>query len=204
MKQSRSSKSLRSPRSGRCGAEKPAALVLTPLNLPARLSVREMRASDISQVKKIETISFDEKWPEDSYLQEIRNNKIADYIVMTDGDDVIGYAGMWLIMDEAHITTVAAHPRRRGKKIGTVLVWSLLARAIADNARWATLEVNVNNTPAQKIYESFGFTIIGRRKAYYRNGDNAHVMWAGNIQGLTFMNRMEAVRKSIEEFFKAG
>lgn len=92
---------------------------------------------------------------------------------------VIGYAGFWFILDEAHISTIAVHPAWRGQGVGEQLLAALLERVLDLGAVSATLEVRVSNEPAQALYRHYAFEIVGRRKRYYRdNGEDALLMTA--------------------------
>jgi ribosomal-protein-alanine N-acetyltransferase len=90
---------------------------------------------------------------------------------------LIGFSGMWHIADEAHVSTIAVHPEWRGYKLGELLLWNMVYRAIREDARLVTLEVRVGNRIAQNLYRKYGFEIMGRRKGYYRdNGEDAYMM----------------------------
>ncbi|MBN1310392.1 MAG: ribosomal protein S18-alanine N-acetyltransferase [Anaerolineae bacterium] len=90
---------------------------------------------------------------------------------------LIGYSGMWHIADEAHISTIAVHPDWRGRKLGELLVWSMIRQAMRQRAGQVTLEVRVSNAPAQNLYRKYGFEVLGTRKGYYRdNSEDAYMM----------------------------
>jgi ribosomal-protein-alanine N-acetyltransferase len=92
---------------------------------------------------------------------------------------IVGFAGMWLAFDEAHITTIGVDPPFRGRGLGEVLFLSMVDEAIARGANWLTLEVRVSNTAAQALYRKYGFTVHGTRKRYYSdNNEDAHIMWS--------------------------
>jgi ribosomal-protein-alanine N-acetyltransferase len=92
---------------------------------------------------------------------------------------VIGYAGFWFVLDEAHISTIAVHPDWRGRHVGERLLVAMLERALDLNAVTATLEVRVTNERAQNLYRKYAFDVVGRRKRYYRdNGEDALLMTA--------------------------
>ncbi len=92
---------------------------------------------------------------------------------------VVGYAGFWYIVDEAHISTIAVHPEWRGRGAGEQVLTGLLERALDLGAVAATLEVRVSNTLAQNLYRKYAFEVVGRRKRYYRdNGEDALLMTA--------------------------
>jgi ribosomal-protein-alanine N-acetyltransferase len=88
-----------------------------------------------------------------------------------------GYSGMWYIAGEAHVSTIAVHPDWRGKKLGELLLWTMVRHAIQMNAEQVTLEVRVSNSLAQNLYRKYGFEIMGTRRGYYRdNGEDAYMM----------------------------
>jgi ribosomal-protein-alanine N-acetyltransferase len=88
-----------------------------------------------------------------------------------------GYSGMWQIVDEAHISTIAVHPEWRGKRLGELLVWCMLRQAMLQAAAQVTLEVRVSNTVAQALYRKYGFEVMAQRKGYYHdNGEDAYMM----------------------------
>jgi ribosomal-protein-alanine N-acetyltransferase len=90
---------------------------------------------------------------------------------------VVGYGGFWYIVDEAHISTIAAHPEWRGRGVGERLLAAMLERALDLGAVLSTLEVRVSNERAQNLYRKHGFEVVGRRKRYYRdNGEDALLM----------------------------
>jgi SSU ribosomal protein S18P alanine acetyltransferase (EC 2.3.1.-) len=89
---------------------------------------------------------------------------------------VVGYGGLWVVADEAHINTLAVHPEWRRRNIGERLLQALLDKASALHASSATLEVRVSNLAAQRLYQKFGFVEVGRRKRYYRDGEDALLM----------------------------
>ncbi|MFA5536750.1 MAG: ribosomal protein S18-alanine N-acetyltransferase, partial [Bacillota bacterium] len=132
----------------------------------------------LTQVLQIEQVSFPTPWSKDTYLNEIKYNQLAHYYVCLLDNEVIGYAGMWLIIDEAHITTIAVNPAFRGKQFGKLLLAELLARAAILGADKATLEVRPSNQAAQNLYKEMGFVVAGSRKQYYTDtGEDAIIMW---------------------------
>ncbi|MHB2017010.1 MAG: ribosomal protein S18-alanine N-acetyltransferase [Candidatus Xenobia bacterium] len=152
--------------------------------------VEGMREEDVLQVQAIEAESFPRSWPAGSFSSELKNNRVARYIVAREGDRVLGYAGMWLILDEAHITTIAVDPAVRGQKVGKRLLWELLRICVEAGTRWAVLEVRETNQVARQMYERFGFKQIGLRKGYYDYEDNALVLWVGQMQSAVFREVM--------------
>ncbi len=142
------------------------------------LSVRPMRLGDIPQVHEIERLSFSSPWPAYAFEQELTGNRLARYVVARAGPDrVVGFAGVWLMVDEAHITTFGVHPEWRRQGIGRRLMLGLLELAHELGARRMTLEVRVSNRAAQSLYRSYRFEVAGQRRRYYTdNGEDAFVM----------------------------
>ena len=142
-----------------------------------------MRGSDIEQVSRVERRSFPTPWSTQAYVTEI-SNPSACYLVATlgDGSPVVGYGGTWVIMDEAHITTLGVDPDYRGHKIGERLLCDLLAAARRLGALRATLEVRETNVAAKRLYLKYGFKWVAQRKAYYTdNQENADIMWIDDM-----------------------
>jgi ribosomal-protein-alanine N-acetyltransferase len=109
---------------------------------------------------------------------------------------IVGYAGLWLMTDEAHITTIAVDPDYQGNGIGELLLLGLIERSVKIGAHWLTLEVRVTNRVAQSLYEKYTFKEMGLRRRYYSdNGEDALVMWTDPIESDTFQ---EAVRENRE------
>jgi [ribosomal protein S18]-alanine N-acetyltransferase len=100
---------------------------------------------------------------------------------------IVGYAGMWIMTDEAHITTIATHPVARGRGSGELLLLAMIDRAMALGARWMTLEVRASNAVAQELYRKYTFKEMGVRRRYYSdNGEDALVMWTDALDSDTF------------------
>ena len=141
------------------------------------LLVRPMRVSDLTAVQRIERASFTTPWPAQAYRQEIETNRVAQYLVAVMGDEIVAYGGIWLMVDEAHITTFAVDPRYRRRRIGERLLLALLDLADDRGAREATLEVRLSNLPARRLYEKYGFRPVGLRPRYYTdNNEDALIM----------------------------
>lgn len=143
----------------------------------APLVIDAMRLSDVGSVLEIERLSFSSPWPAYAFEQELTANRLAHYLVARSEDRVVGFAGVWLMVDEAHITTFGVHPDHRRRGIARGLLLRLAELAIELRAVRMTLEVRVSNVPAQALYGSFGFAVCGRRIAYYSDdGEDALVM----------------------------
>lgn len=139
---------------------------------------RFMREEDIDQVLEIEHRSFTTPWSREAFYNELNMNKFAVYIVLEVDKKVVGYCGVWVVIDEAHITNIAILPEYRGRKFGEALMQNLFDVAKTMGAKSMTLEVRVTNYVAQGLYRKFGFQKGGLRKNYYTdNQEDALVMW---------------------------
>lgn len=143
------------------------------------VKVRLMREEDIERILAVEQASFTTPWTRDAFTNEITKNHFAYYVVAQLNDEIVGYCGVWIIIDEAHITNIAVHPDYRGLKIGQSLMESIIGLAIVQGAVRMTLEVRESNTVAQSLYKKLGFVVTGKRKGYYTdNQEDALIMWA--------------------------
>ncbi len=198
--------------------------------------LRPMRLNDISEVAQIEKRSFSLAWPASAYRRELRDNRLASYIVAQqvpdacdpyaiegqfgqpvslwgkvrsllgasdEGSDeivgdLVGYAGLWLMLDEGHITTIAVRPEHRGRGLGELLLIGLFERALTVGARWVTLEVRVTNSVAQNLYRKYGFRQEGIRKGYYSdNHEDAAIMWSEEIRSPEFQEKLQGLKASL-------
>ncbi len=111
---------------------------------------------------------------------------------------IIGYAGLWLMSDEAHVTTIAVHPDQRGKRVGELLLVHLIDRSLTIGARWVTLEVRVTNRVAQALYRKYTFKEMGVRRRYYSdNGEDALIMWTDALDSERFKEVLESNRANL-------
>lgn len=163
--------------------------------LTARVVVEPMRLEDVAAVHEIERLSFRTPWPAYAFEQELKGNRLAHYLVARAGDRVVGFGGIWLMVDEAHITTFSVHPEWRRQQIGRQLLLSLVELSLTIGARHMTLEVRASNESAQSLYRSFGFEVAGRRQGYYTDdGEDALVMTTPDLDGPGMRDRVEAER----------
>ena len=158
-----------------------------------------MRQEDVPAVMVIERECFAVPWRESAYVTEL-SNRSAYYIAACVGDEIVGYGGMWVIMDECHITTLGVAKAHRGRKIGERVLVALLEEAIRHKARRATLEVRESNVVAQNLYRKYGFQPAAIRRAYYTdNHENAIVMWVDNLGGIAFNSRFEELKIHLQQ-----
>ena len=141
------------------------------------LIIEEMKENDIDGVFEVEKNCFEDYWSKDSFKKELSNN-LAKYLVAKIDNKVVGYVGIWFVVDEGHITNVAVHEDYRGQKIGDQLIKELVQVCKNNKIISMTLEVRVSNVVAQNLYKKYGFKLSGIRKEYYSdNKEDAMIMW---------------------------
>lgn len=142
------------------------------------VTIELMKVEDLDQVMEIERLSFTNPWSKNSFFLELTTNDLATYLVAKIDGRVVGYAGMWLVVGEAHVTNVAVHPDFRKKGIGELLMRSLITIAKESRAKMMTLEVRKSNDVARNLYAKLGFEPVGIRRGYYTdNREDAVIMW---------------------------
>lgn len=140
--------------------------------------VRDMVLGDVDDVLEIEKKCFSIPWTREAFAMEIKKNKLSRYIVVQEDHQVVAYGGMWMILDEAHITNIAVHPEYRGKGYGKRIVKALIDRAREEGIFKITLEVRKSNEAALNLYKKYGFKACGIRPRYYQdNGEDGVIMW---------------------------
>ncbi len=146
------------------------------------LSFRQMQAGDIDGVLLVEQESFTLPWSRKAFEAEIHENELSYYLVIEDAGTIVGYAGFWLVLDEAHVTNIAVCTAYRGQGLGEKLVRELVYQAKLRGATSMTLEVRVSNIPAQRLYEKIGFVNRGIRRQYYSDTkEDAMIMWLDSL-----------------------
>ncbi len=148
-----------------------------------KIKVNPMQKDEVEDVIKIEEQAYGEHhWSKDSFYGELSNDLAHYYSAFDENNNLIGYAGSWRILDEAHITTIAVKPELRRKKIGEALLNRILEDCYKNEIKYITLEVRVSNKAAIGLYEKYGFKSLGTRKGYYQNNnEDALIMWTENI-----------------------
>ncbi|WP_420802022.1 ribosomal protein S18-alanine N-acetyltransferase [Staphylococcus saccharolyticus] len=136
-----------------------------------------MSVKDVPQVFDIERESFnDSSWTIDAFYHEIEQNEFATYFVIEYDDKIIGYLGLWIVIDQAQITTVAITHQFRGFGLGQLLL-EYVKNYASHTCEVMSLEVRIGNEIAQHVYKNLGFQYGGKRKNYYGEGEDAIVMW---------------------------
>jgi ribosomal-protein-alanine N-acetyltransferase len=111
---------------------------------------------------------------------------------------IIGFAGMWNLYDEAHITTIGVLPHLRGRGLGELLFLAMMDEAVRRKVNWVTLEVRVSNVAAQALYRKYGFTVQGRRPRYYSdNNEDAFIMWSSSLKDPEYQRQIEERRRKL-------
>lgn len=208
--------------------------------------IEPMRLSDIAEVMDIEREAYTNGWPASAFRREIRENRLARYIVLrevdsldapdagvpapgtaeTDSGDwlgerlkllrrwftiredvedvrpgrIAGYLGLWLMVDEAHITNVAVRRTHRRQGLAHLLLLAAfdISRQVA--AKVLTLEVRVSNEGAQTLYEKFGFSVVGKRKGYYSdNREDALIMTTAELTDPDYQEQLRRLRVETAE-----
>ncbi len=132
----------------------------------------------IEDIFEVEKLSFKIPWSKQSITDEFVNNQTAIYYCAVTGEKAVGYAGMWQVLDEGHITNIAVHPEFRQSGLGSMLMEALLEEAQKRGIIALTLEVRKSNYSAQGLYRKYGFSDGGTRKRYYAdNNEDAIIMW---------------------------
>ncbi|WP_123041871.1 ribosomal protein S18-alanine N-acetyltransferase [Cohnella candidum] len=143
------------------------------------LVFRGMTLDDVGTIVQIERESFTAPWSEEAFRTELTQNHFARYMVLERDGAILGYGGMWLIVDEAHVTNIAIREPYRGQGLGELLLRELMRTASWLGAKRMTLEVRVSNNTAQSLYRKLGFYPSGLRPRYYSdNQEDALIMWA--------------------------
>jgi ribosomal-protein-alanine N-acetyltransferase len=162
---------------------------------PDRLSIAAMTPSDVAAVTQLERASFSTVWPADAFYNELNTNKLAHYFVGRLDDRIVAYGGIWVILEDSHVTTIAVDPDCRGRGFGESVLLRLIDEARERGAAWMTLEVRESNTVAQRLYRKYGFTTVTMRRGYYSDdNESALVMWAGNLKSGLYRNRLDVLR----------
>jgi ribosomal-protein-alanine N-acetyltransferase len=166
-----------------------------------------MTVADLDEVMPLERRCFKDPWTRHMYVSDLTGNNLATYRVLRAPAGVhaqesergpvpslLAYGGFWLLLDEAHVATIATHPRWRGCGLGLWLMLALLDEAIRRGATLSTLEVRVGNASARRLYEKLGFEEVGERPNYYRDGEDALIMTTPPLLDSPMQERLTAAR----------
>jgi ribosomal-protein-alanine N-acetyltransferase len=184
--------------------------------------VKPMRLRDISKVMEIEHVSFLSPWSARAYRYELLENDLSHYFVVRQRQmerpessllarvrrslgvgirpPILGHSGFWLMVGEAHISTIAVQPNWRRRGIGELLLVAMLDRATELEAEIATLEVRVSNVTAQNLYHKYGFQQVGLRRHYYRDSnEDALIMSTERLTSATFQSQFQQRKRALRE-----
>jgi len=146
------------------------------------VSFRTMEEQDLDAIMVLEHKCFTMPWSRNAFYNELHQNQYAHYLVLEENEQIIGYCGAWLVIDEAHITNIAILPTFQGRGLGEALLCEMIEQCREKGIERITLEVRVSNIVAQGLYKKLGFTEGAIRKNYYSdNQEDAIVMWV-NIE----------------------
>jgi len=188
-----------------------------------------MQLADVRTVSAIEQVVFSLPWSTSAFTYDLNNNPNAEYLVLRylpwtvperegkplgrsvrrllrpprQDPGLIGYGGLWVVLDEGHICTLAVRPDWRGRGLGEALLAGLIERGRERGAALMTLEVRVSNVVAQNLYLKYGFRVVGRRTGYYSdNREDALIMTTESVASLsyrrTFADLTEELRRRLE------
>ncbi|MDA8194039.1 MAG: ribosomal protein S18-alanine N-acetyltransferase [Thermaerobacter sp.] len=144
----------------------------------SEILIRDMYLSDLDAIMTIEGHSFPTPWSRNAFQTELLENNFATYLVLDYHGKVVAYGGMWIILDESHVTNVAVHPDYRGHHLGDRMMRGLMERARLLGVQRMTLEVRRSNQVAQNLYHKLGFIQLGVRRGYYTDTrEDAFIMW---------------------------
>lgn len=132
-----------------------------------------MNLDDFQKIEPIYNIEFDDFWKPQNLKSELQNVS-SKYIVAKENGEIVGFAGIWYSVDDAHITNIVVRKNYRNKGIGSLLLEKLIE--LAKTKASLTLEVNTKNEIAQKLYLKYGFKSLGIRKKYYDGIEDAYIM----------------------------
>ncbi len=162
--------------------------------------VRSMHISDLPQVLDIERRSFSSPWSKRAFKRELEGNRYADYLVADTGEQIVGYAGMWVFGYETHVTNIAVEPDLRRQGIGAQLLLGLMRRASSRNIIRMTLEVRVSNSQAKQFYDKYGFEARGMRTNYYSDtNEDAVIMTCDDVGSVLKEKDRSAVEGDFNE-----
>jgi ribosomal-protein-alanine N-acetyltransferase len=199
--------------------------LLTDDEIQQPFTLRSMEMKDIPAVMAIEQRAFPSPWPESAYRYELRARRNSMFYVLESpegtaqsrswperllGRDslqermLIGYVGVRILEDRAHIATLAVHPNWRGKRLGKYLLLVALEQAFQKGKRRVTLEVRTSNRVAHRLYTGLGFVCTGERRGYYQNGEDAWLMTLGPLEAegiARLQEELQAVEVELHEQF---
>ncbi len=169
------------------------------------LELTKMRRRHLRRVLAIEAQVYPRPWSASLFLSELAQRSTRSYLVAKSGGEVVGYAGMMFMGEEAHITNIAVDPALQSRKVGTRLLLAIMTEAIARGAGMISLEVRVSNRVAQAMYEKFGFSAVGIRKGYYvETNEDALIMNVEGARSTDYRIRLQGIREELDRWRALG
>jgi len=166
---------------------------------PVDVELVRMRRRHLRKVLNIEGRVYPRPWSPSLFLSELAQRNARSYLVARHQGEVVGYAGMMFMAEEAHVTNIAVDPDFHGRRVGSRLLLTLITEAIARGAQVVSLEVRVTNHAAQAMYVKFGFEVVGTRKGYYiETNEDAFVMEVGDITSTEYRLLLSSIREELE------
>jgi len=159
------------------------------------LSLRPMTSDDVDVILELERAIFPNPWTEGILRDELAAER-RTYLVAEDGGEIVGYGGVMIVAEDAHITNLAVAPVARGKGVATRLFLDLAEGALDGGADNLTLEVRIGNLDARRLYSRFGFAPVGIRKDYYVDED-ALIMWVTDAAAPGYRARLAEIREGL-------
>lgn len=159
------------------------------------LTIRPMVPADVDVVFGLEQDIYPQPWSRQVFEVEMLQPDRVYRVALLDGE-IAGYGGCMVVVDDAHVTTLAVNPSARGHRLGTRLMLELVVAALDMGARHLTLEVRMSNRAAQQLYAKFGMAPVGVRKDYYRDED-ALIMWATDIDSPEYALRLAGIEEAL-------
>lgn len=169
-----------------------------PIPVPD-LEVTRLRRRHLRKVLSIEGRVYPRPWSASLFMSELAQRSSRSYIVARLDGEVVGYAGMMFLIEEAHVTNIAVDPDFHGRKVGTRLLLTVITEAIARGSNTISLEVRVTNNVAQTMYNKFGFNVTGLRKGYYiETREDALVMEVPDALSTGYRKLLQGIRQEID------
>lgn len=150
---------------------------------------------DIEEIRALETEAFGFTWDAETFARELRRTDCLFSVGEVEGKTVAMASLNW-ILDEVHLMSIAVAPAWRGKGLARHLLGENLAFCRERGLHWMTLEVKWDNPPALALYKSYGFTTVGKRKKYYRDGQDARIMWSDKLGEEGYREQLEPYREA--------
>jgi ribosomal-protein-alanine N-acetyltransferase len=156
------------------------------------MRIEKLKRRDLRKLLSIESTVFPEPWSPEVFNSELALRKGRLYRAAWDGEEMAGYIGFFIVDEEAHMTTVATAPAYQRNGVAITMIVDALRTLRTSGVKHISLEVAVNNKPAQSLYRRFGFAPVGVRKNYYPvTGQDALVMWVYDIDTDEYAARLD-------------